>query len=272
MKNKSFIILLFLFVSTVTFSQLGYLSKRNSLNFTGLANIPVFSGAFKSTHYIEKSNSMVAKRELLNFGCTAGFTRQFARGFGLGLEAVLKESKVPAPTYFLTANLNPQANTKSDSSFIRMEQLSFITSSLFLKFEFSNKKGIAPSGLVHGLGFGITQSTLRNKGYKYSINQFSKENEDEENWTEIDNYFLTDKTPKLMGAALSYELTYRRPISHSFLFEIGVKSVLNMIILPSSTILNETNPRPIDFKQSFYDLRRENFLNLSLKTGFHFVF
>jgi hypothetical protein len=267
LNNNLFIFILTISVCFSAKSQFGYQNKKNIFSAHVMFNSPLLSGAYSQIQYREKAGEMVGRKERLNFGYTLLYIHQLNRGFGFGAEMTMKQSYVASPLFYYTSSDNTL-----DSSYLRMEALDIRSFSYQVRLDFSNKKGIAPAGIVHGIGFGYTESRLKNKDYKYSINEFGINELQKEFWTEIDNYYVYQGYPKVRATTISYDMTYRHPITSKLTFDIGIKYLICVYFQNEIDKNSELKGQPIDFTQAYIDMKRENFVTISLKTGLSFIF
>ncbi len=267
---RTFIVFLFLLCySGFGFSQEGYLSKRNVLTAEFFANSPLILNS-KNPHYVLKNGKMAERKELLNYGYGLYYIRQIKNKLGLGLELNVKNVSIDGPGYIILSNISDQLES-IDTVWLKANPFSVNVYSGMMRFEFYNKLGNGPIGLVHTLGIGMALSKSVQKGYDYSLNEFGNA-EGDQRWSKPDKFFLMKGTPSIKSVALQYGIQIRYPISRQFSVNFGLKSLFNITLPMNKEKLASMTNSPYLMDDLYYKLRRENIFSLNLNAGISYHF
>lgn len=264
--------ILFLFLSGFSFlgnSQQGYLSQRNVLTAEFFANSPMILNS-KNPQYALKNGKMTEKKERFNYGYGLYYVRQVKQKFGLGLELNVKNVSIEGPEYLTFSNISEQIEL-TDTTWLRANPFNVNVYSGLLRFEFYNKLGNGPIGMTHTLAVGMALSTLVQKGYDYSLNEFGNAAEDQR-WTKPDKFFLSEETPSIKSVSLQYGIQMRYPISRQFSINFGLKSLFNITLPMKDEKLASKNNDPYLMEDVYYKFRRENLFSLNLNAGISYHF
>lgn len=268
--NRAALILVFIVLSIAGSAQNRPTLGKFGLGLEGFVNMPLLSGA-PLTCYKYTGNEMKSAREWVNVGGQAFLIRKMNNKYGIGAGFGIKQFLLSSPDYFVSSFSALPDYQISDTTWLRMESLSYHTYSGLLLAEFYPKSGVGLIGFSHriGLGFSITKPGYRS--YKYSLNEYGKD--DSENWTIPDTYLANrDTIPSYKSVTLFYGIQMRYPLSKHLAIDMGVSYLFNIYFRPSEDKLNSNVSPPINISDNFFNVQRENLVSLNLKGGLTILF
>jgi hypothetical protein len=134
------------------------------------------------------------------------------------------------------------------------------------------KKSYIGSGIYHKIGAGVNFTSLQNKNYAYSINEFYFQDSTNTNWTESDTYGFSSKWKSYKALTLTYELGLGLPITDNIHFTAGFQYFINIYFKPSDDEFLENNEAFFRYDDIYYNVQRENLFTWNFKAGLTFAF
>lgn len=267
---KHLITLVWIVLCASTFAQDGYFGNKNVFGVSVFGNNPRLNGQYKNTLYRYQSNELKETKEYFNYGASIYYMRNMTNRFSMGVEWNTRVFNAPSPR-FDTVQFGPNASfIQSDTLFLKMEALQFLSRGAQLRFEFHTKNGIGPIGFTHVAGLGYSETQLKKTHYRYTLNEVGANAPAYE--SELDVYNFNTPWPKFRSITTQYGLHMRYPLTKYLALDAGVKILMNIFIKPSEESFVTVQSDPFNYRISYFDVQRKNFISVSAKAGIVYLF
>jgi len=253
-------------------SQFGYLGKRTQLSLSVLLNTPVFTGSFKEKNYYRIGDEMKEKRDYLDYGLSFEFNQSVGKRIALGFELNAQKFEVFGDRYITNRFFSDIVNSDYERiTEMRINSANIFHLSIIPEIVIAQKENRSGVGLAHKIGVGFSLSGLIHKYYNYSLNEFSFYDNNDDNWTVPDKFYLHDNHKPFAALTFMYGLHFNVPITHSIHLKTGFSYYLNFYGNPLNKTLHETAGKLFDYGTIFDNVKRENLFSWNLNTGLVFV-
>lgn len=269
MKNS--LLVLLICVSSFGYTQVGFYSKKNIVEFSGSFNIPVLSGFYKVPNYKTDGESLKEVRDFYDYGYNVSIERVLTNHFAIGACFLMKDYGISLPTkYEMIYNIGEGFNAV-DSFAVRFENLQFTNNYFGPKLEFSAKKGTVGVGLSYDLAFGMSISKFKNRSYAYSVNEIYPTTE--ENWTKVDYYTTDNEWRSFYGAFIQTGFKLSYPLSKSLTLNSGFHYTINYTIKSKEmSLVDNADKELFNYEDVYYQVQRENLGMIQFNLGMSFLF
>ncbi len=206
----------------------GLYGKKTYVEINGLGYSPMFSNFFNKNNLYDyrsfkvKNNSLIEKKDRLNYGFRIAIGRALKRNFAVGFEAGFDYSNISTPYEHYKQNGWDYGYYN-----IQFESLDIKTLQLMPKIEFSKEGGLLPLGLNHQIGFGFNTSQVVERDYKYKLLSDGYTQITQEDIDAVDQRFV-NFNQKHKGFTLMYAFNIRTPITKNLLINYGIRYTLNL--------------------------------------------
>jgi hypothetical protein len=219
-----------LFCGFYTLSQKnnGYYGHKGFIQVESVMSYPFFSNILSSENnaYTATSSALIVKKDHFNIGFRVNAGYAIKRNVALSFEYGQDYSSVYLDPY------NTVYTNFGDQYFVQHEMLDITTNVFIPKIEFGTSKSLLPMGLSHQIGFGISNSKVKEKDYLYRYVDYSGAS-----YTGYAHYstsssdidpinFSNLKTVKRY--VILYALSMRSPITKNLMIHYGLKYTLNV--------------------------------------------
>jgi hypothetical protein len=230
MKSTIILFSLIAFCSSTAIAQKdnGFFGKKGFLQVETLGNVPLFYSGFNlgNGYQVDETSTaprLLPKNDNFNYGfrVSAGYAvkRNLAISFEFGQDFA---SVYPDP--YSTVNWDFSSYSK-----VTHEMVDIKTTVIMPKLEFSTSNALAPMGLSHQIGLGVSFSNVIEKDYVYSIdygsNLFYTKYSDNDIPIDPINFEEIETVKKYV---LMYALNMRTPITKNLMINYGVKYTLSV--------------------------------------------
>ncbi len=249
-------------------SQVGYLGKTHSLSVTGIANIPLFSGAFNdTTYYVRSSNKLVEGRDWFDYGANLYYCKVFNSKLSFGVKLGLKQFEVFPDRKISSSFISYILGKQIQTALLHSESTRIHRYSVLPTVSLSAKGSQAGAGVHHEISFGYSLSRLINSQYRYSVSYSGQE----EDLSEVDVFIRERESPMYHGIILGYGLYLQVPITDKIHFKTGSYNTMSLIFIPNLTD-EEIMDGYLNYKDIQKNIQRESLLNWHLEFGFCYTF
>ncbi len=272
MNIKIFITVFFILICYVSFSQKGYLGRKNYIGITGMFNVPVFSGAFNEKAFYNVRGEMKKKKDWFDFGATIEYYRIVKKRLGIGVEITNRRFEVLSDKSYANSFYDDVFGNYVQKTGLRLEPVKLNYFAFIPQFVVAPKMNHVGTGISHKIGIGYSLSKVRNTSHYYSINEFSETNSENQNWTPSDKYYLDQNWKSFEAITLMYGLSLDVPITDLIHVYGGFNYYLNLYLRPSEEYLNNNSEDFFSFSDIYFNVQRENLFNWNAKIGVAIVF
>lgn len=262
--------ILFCFLLISSFNgqaQNSFLNHRNYIVVSGLGNIPMLSGSFNDTNYHFTNESMTKQRDWLDLGASFAYHHVFSDRMMLGFEINWRQYGVLSDRTLKSDFFSSVIGSYERTTDYRVENAQLNSWSILPIVSFIPPSSIIGDGIIHEIGLGYTKTSIRNKAYYYSSNEFS---ESEETWTTPDVYLLNTSWQPIHSLTFKYGATLSVPLSEHILIRFGMDSFINLYFKPDFISLTDKQIGFFNYEDIFYNMVRENAFTFNAKIGIAF--
>jgi hypothetical protein len=253
---KLTIILLLITSSTVIAQNdaVGFFGRRLFIDVNALGAFPLIGNITNNPDYRYKNvdGNLIAGMDLFDYGYRIEGSYAIRKNIALGVELGQDYSNLAIARYI---EINPVFDYWSDpdpySTKILHEMLDIKSFSVIPKIELSSPTGIAPIGLNHQIGLGISFVRVANRDYLIEEVELNSDDLPFET-AELYNF----NTKSIKSICVLYGLNTRTPISKRVLFNYGIRYTIN---LTPKNALGNNSSEGLDEE---YWLSRENMVEL----------
>ena len=222
----SFVVSLFTFgqKNNGYYGHKGFIQVESVMSYPLFSNLSVLNDSYNP--YSASNNILVAKKDNFNIGfrITAGYAikRNIALSFEYGQDY---SSVYPSQDIYVYDNFGLGYGYQ-----VEHEMLDITTNVFIPKIEFGTSKSLLPMGLSHQIGFGFSNSKVKEKDYLYRY-------EDYFGYLPYTHYSTssTDLDPinfsnlkSLKRYVILYALSMRSPLTKNLMIHYGLKYTLNV--------------------------------------------
>lgn len=262
-------IVLILMLVNVQAQILQKTTSKNILELSGMANVPLLSGAFKQDNFFNKNGEIVGRTDWIDYGINLRYTHQFSKKFRLGIDFILKRFEVFTDRLYTSNFKNNILESFSLTTNYKVQSVSLNHYTIQPVIVFSSPSSINGSGIEHTFGIGLTFYSPKRKSYAYSLTNYPT---NESSWSAADNYFLDHNWDYTFGTTLQYGISLSVPLNNSFLFKIGTATFLNIYFKPDFAQQETLEEGLFNLENIYYNAQRENFITWNLQTGIVYRF
>ena len=276
---KQFFVYLILFLAqflcsiTEVQAQKGYMGKKNYVSFSGLANVPLLSGAFSEGQYYDSNGSIELRKDWLDYGASFGYSRAVNKRSMIGFEATFKRFEVNVDRSFESSFVGTLIGRFEQTTALRSQQVRLNYIAVVPVFTFSPTNSIAGSGISHKIGAGFGLTSVVSGGYVYSINEFYSTDSTSTSWTPTDTFILDALEWKnYKSLVLTYEIAYQFPITDYLHLNTGFQYFANIYFKNDTEIFERDQQDYIKSEVIFFNTQREHAFTWNLKLGLTLAF
>ncbi len=272
---KKFIVIIILIASFNTFSQnsKGFYGRKFFFTSESVVSSPLFYNLSTLNDKYKYNKSLNYSNDWFNYGFRFSFGHVIKKNFAISIEYGRDDSH---------AYLTTQNNYFGGLHNFKVPRAEIITNDFKIKFEIFSKSSIAPLGLSHQIGIGLSNSKMIDNSYNVKVSLYPVVYKsygayyDENLYISLDKSYLKEhfynwenpvpcKTLNIM-----YGIIMRTAIAKKIMFNYGFRYNLNIGI---SKKKNNSESNYI-FKSNTVrsDIYNQQFLNLiNLNLGFTYI-
>lgn len=262
-------VLLSCFGTTITHAQNGFLGRKNTLELSGMINIPILSGSFNEDNYYVRGTELRARKDWFDFGARLQYSRLIKSRFAIGLSTYLKSYEVFADRSFKSSFVNVLIGNYTQNTNIRAQGTRIHTYSFLPTFIFTPNGSVNGTGISHEFGIGYSFSRVRERAYYYSLNETTSLTE---NWTPADIYILEADWTRYHSLTLQYGVHLRIPITNYLHMKFGSTCLINVYRRPDFDEVSEPQVGFFSHRALFFNLQRENAFSWNANAGLVYCF